>query len=212
MKRNKPPTFKTRANSASAAFGSGIVQSVQVVTMQSMLCDSMDKFCPSNPANSTGKYAAAIAFSVLIPLITEILFVWKASLSLMVGRSKMNVTTDEILIQKLIDNWAKAVRAKDYDSILAHHSADMVMFDVPPPRESKGLEAYRKTWDLFFSASPEPIAFDIQRMDIVAGADVAFVAALMQCAEKGPNGKRTKTGVSSDRWSAKNRWPMDDSA
>ena len=104
----------------------------------------------------------------------------------------MNVTTDELLIRKLIDNWAKAVRAKDYDSILAHHSANMVMFDVPPPLESKGLEAYRKTWDLFFSASPEPIAFDIQRMDIIAGADVAFVAALMQCAEKGLNGERTK--------------------
>jgi ketosteroid isomerase-like protein len=26
------------------------------------------------------------------------------------------------------------------------------MFDVPPPLQSKGLEAYRRTWDVFFSA------------------------------------------------------------
>ena len=43
---------------------------------------------------------------------------------------------------------------------------------------------------MFYSAQAEPIAFDIQRMDVVAGADVAFVTALMQCAEKGQNGER----------------------
>jgi ketosteroid isomerase-like protein len=61
------------------------------------------------------------------------------------------------------------------------------MFDVPPPFESKGIDAYRKTWDLFYAAQPEPIAFDIQRMDVVAGVDVAFVIALMRCAEKERN-------------------------
>jgi ketosteroid isomerase-like protein len=66
------------------------------------------------------------------------------------------------------------------------------MFDVPLPFESKGIKAYRKTWDLFFSMQPGPIAFNIQRMDIVAGADVAFAAALMQCQEEGKNGELTK--------------------
>ena len=104
----------------------------------------------------------------------------------------MRLTTDEILIHELIENWAKAVRATDFSGILANHSTDMLMFDVPPPMESKGIEAYRKTWVLFFCASPEPIAFDIESMDIVAGVDVAFVTALMQCAEKGKNGERIR--------------------
>jgi uncharacterized protein (TIGR02246 family) len=96
-----------------------------------------------------------------------------------------STTTDEAAIRELVVGWTRAVRAKDVDAILAHHSADMLMFDVPPPFESKGIDAYRKTWDLFYSAQPEPIAFDIQRMDVVAGVDVAFVIALMRCAEKG---------------------------
>jgi len=99
---------------------------------------------------------------------------------------------DVVVIRELIDNWAKAVRAKDFAGILAHHSQDMLMFDVPPPLESKGIEAYRKTWDLFFSAQPEPIAFDIQQMNIVAGAEVAFVTALMQCAEIEKSRERIK--------------------
>ena len=101
-----------------------------------------------------------------------------------------NTTTDEAMIRELVEDWARAVRARDFDGILAHHSAEMLMFDVPPPLESKGIDGYRETWDLFYSAQPDPIAFDIQRMDIVAGADVAFVAALMRCAEKGDHGER----------------------
>ena len=100
--------------------------------------------------------------------------------------------TDEAAIRSLVENWARAVRAKDFAGILAHHSADMLMFDVPPPMECKGIEAYRETWDLFYSAQPVPIAFDIQRMDVVAGSDVAFVAALMQCAEQAKDGRRIK--------------------
>ncbi|HEX4342293.1 MAG TPA: nuclear transport factor 2 family protein [Verrucomicrobiae bacterium] len=100
--------------------------------------------------------------------------------------------TEEAEVRELIERWAKAVRDKNIDGILAHHSAEMVMFDVPPPFESVGIAAYRETWDLFYSSQPEPIAFDIQRREVVAGSEVAFAFAHMQCAEEGENGKRTK--------------------
>jgi len=63
------------------------------------------------------------------------------------------------------------------------------MFDVPPPFESRGIEEYKKTWDLFFSSQREPIKFNIQHMDIVAGSDVAFVSAVMQCEETDETGE-----------------------
>lgn len=66
------------------------------------------------------------------------------------------------------------------------------MFDVPPPMESRGVAAYRETWKLFYTSQPEPVAFDIQHMEIVAGSDVAFATALMQCAELGARGERLK--------------------
>ena len=99
-------------------------------------------------------------------------------------------TTDEAAIGELVESWARAVRAKDLDGILANHSTDMLMFDVPPPLQSKGIEAYKKTWDLFFSWSDDPVVFDIKDMDIIAGTDVAFVAALMRCAGTEKNGER----------------------
>lgn len=103
-----------------------------------------------------------------------------------------NGMTEEAAIRELVENWARAVRAKDFDGILANHSADMLMFDVPPPVASKGIEAYRKTWDLFFSWSDDPVIFDIKEMNITAGNDVAFVAALMRCAGTEKTGERLK--------------------
>jgi uncharacterized protein (TIGR02246 family) len=101
-----------------------------------------------------------------------------------------NRTTDEAAIRDLVENWARAVRTKNLDGILANHSPDMLMFDVPPPIQSKGIEAYRKTWDLFFSWSQDSEAFDISEMNITAGNDVAFVTALMRCVGTEANGDK----------------------
>ena len=93
-------------------------------------------------------------------------------------------TNDETAIHDLIQSWAKAVRDKNIDGILANHSDDILMFDVPPPLQSKGIDAYKKTWDLFFDWSPDEPVFDIQEINISAGDQVAFVTALMRCAGK----------------------------
>ena len=99
-------------------------------------------------------------------------------------------TKDEAAIRELVESWAKAVRAKNLNGILANHSADVLMFDVPPPLQSSGIEAYKKTWELFFSWSQDSGVFDITEMNIAAGDDVAFVTALMRCAGTEKNVER----------------------
>lgn len=98
-------------------------------------------------------------------------------------------TKDAVAIRNLLEDWASAVRKKDLVGILHNHSPSILMFDVPPPLQSKGIEAYTKTWDLFFSWAHDPVVFDIREMDITAGDDVAFVAALMRCAGTEANGE-----------------------
>ena len=100
-------------------------------------------------------------------------------------------SADEADIRTLLERWAKAVRARDYPAILAGHAPEMRMFDVPPPFESRGLEEYRRTWDLFFSTSEDPVVFDFDEMEITAGRDVAFVIARMHC-EPTEAGKRAR--------------------
>jgi ketosteroid isomerase-like protein len=66
----------------------------------------------------------------------------------------MSMTTEqqasESAIRALIERWAAAVHAGDLDGVLADHSEDIQMFDVPPPNEVRGIEAYRDTWPPFF--------------------------------------------------------------
>jgi uncharacterized protein (TIGR02246 family) len=101
-----------------------------------------------------------------------------------------NPSTNEAAIRTLLENWASAVRARDFKGILANHSRDMLMFDLPGPLQSKGIEAYRKTWDAFYAWSDDPVVFAFSEINITAGDDVAFVAALMRCSGTEKNGER----------------------
>jgi uncharacterized protein (TIGR02246 family) len=93
--------------------------------------------------------------------------------------------TDQAEIRQLLAGWSAAVRCKDYDGIVKNHSPAMLMFDVPPPFQSQGIDAYRKTWELFFGWMDGPPKFELADVRITAGADVAFVTARGQCF--GPN-------------------------
>jgi ketosteroid isomerase-like protein len=98
--------------------------------------------------------------------------------------------TNESAVRGLLERWAAAVRAKNMSEILASHSPAFLMFDVPPPFESRGLAAYEDTWRLFYS-SQQPVAFDIKWLEVVAGDDVAFAFAHMQCVEPTERVQRT---------------------
>jgi len=56
------------------------------------------------------------------------------------------------------------------------------MFDVPPPeRGVRGIGAYRDTWPGFFQWQASGAVFEIESLEVSAGADVAFAFALLRC-------------------------------
>jgi hypothetical protein len=70
----------------------------------------------------------------------------------------------------------------------------MVMFDLPPPLQCKGIEAYELTWDLLFHYHKPGTAFDIQELAVTAGQDVAFAVAIMRCGPKSSSNPADKDG------------------
>jgi uncharacterized protein (TIGR02246 family) len=89
---------------------------------------------------------------------------------------------DEEQIRTLIENWAEAVHAGDMSAVLADHSDDIVMFDVPPPYDGiRGIDAYRETWPPFFEWQARGASFEIVSLDVTAGDDVAYAHALLRC-------------------------------
>ncbi|WP_069161075.1 YybH family protein [Nocardia altamirensis] len=92
------------------------------------------------------------------------------------------MSDDEKKIRVLIERWAAAVHAGDLDAVLADHSDDIVMFDVPRPDEGlRGIDAYRAAWPAFFEWQAQGATFEIVSLDVTAGTDVAFAHALLLC-------------------------------
>jgi len=94
----------------------------------------------------------------------------------------MHDFTDEQQIRALIERWSQAVRDENRAAIRADHDPNVLMFDVPPPIQSQGIEAYMSTWDLFFPCQDKPVKFNFTDVRITCGPDVAFATAIGHCA------------------------------
>jgi ketosteroid isomerase-like protein len=77
--------------------------------------------------------------------------------------------TADAEIKALIEAWADAVRRHDVPAKLAHHDDDIIMFDVPPPLQSRGLAEYKATWDLFFAYHRPGQASDVEELQTCVG-------------------------------------------
>lgn len=90
--------------------------------------------------------------------------------------------SDEQLIRDLIERGARAAHDGDLPAVLADHTPDIVMFDVPPPEQGvRGLDAYRETWPGFFDWQASGAVFELESLEITAGTDVACAFGLLRC-------------------------------
>jgi ketosteroid isomerase-like protein len=103
---------------------------------------------------------------------------------------RLQSTPDQLAISDLIERWSKGVRDQDRAAIRQDHDADILMFDVPPPFQSRGIDEYMATWDTFFSFAEKPVRFDFTNIEITAGVEVAFATAVGHCVTIGRDGRR----------------------
>jgi ketosteroid isomerase-like protein len=96
-------------------------------------------------------------------------------------------------VRQMLKAWLMAVRAKDIAGITADHAPDMVMFDVPPPAQVRGLDGYRRTWDDFFPWFAG--IFDLSDLTVTAGEDVAFCHGLVRCGGTETDGRKVELQV-----------------
>ena len=74
--------------------------------------------------------------------------------------------------------------------IRADHDPEMLMFDVPPPFLSRGLDAYMETWQIFYANIARPVVFNFEDVKVTAGAGVAFATATGRCVYINRQGQR----------------------
>lgn len=93
-----------------------------------------------------------------------------------------STTKDHAEVRRVIGDWHRAIVRGDLEGVVAAHTDDIVMFDVPPPeRGVRGLVHYEATWPSFFEWLLSGASFEIDELEVVVGDDVAFAWALLRC-------------------------------
>src|SRR5438105_5723879 len=83
---------------------------------------------------------------------------------------------DEAAIRALEDRFAAAFNAGDVDAMMKNYVRDesLVVFDVVPPRQHIGADAYRKAWLGFFATFRRTPKIAITDLGIVVDGNLGF--------------------------------------
>ena len=112
-----------------------------------------------------------------------------AFLSIPKARTAAN---NEAEIRKILDQWAKAFHAKDLNGIMAIYEPGdaLVSYDIVPPLQYSGYEAYKKDYQEFLDQFQGPVDIEYRDLKIVAGDTVAFSRGLERMTGTMKNGQK----------------------
>ena len=108
--------------------------------------------------------------------------------------TKENITKNESAIRDLIDGFVKAIRAKDINGVMSVFAPEVVSFDLGPPLQHGGGDAFIKRWQELFDSYQNSIDYEVRDLNITAGDDLAFSHSLNHISGT------MKTGRKSDLW------------
>jgi uncharacterized protein (TIGR02246 family) len=103
----------------------------------------------------------------------------------------------EAEIRQLLDRWAKAFHARDLNGIMSIYEpgAALVSYDIVPPLQFIGSEAYKKDYQEFLDQFQGPIDIEYRDLQIIAGDSVAFSRGLERMTGTLKNGQKFDTWV-----------------
>ena len=112
------------------------------------------------------------------------------------GQASANVVSNEAQIRMLLNAWAKAFHDRDIKAIMAMYKPgpEMVAFDVVPPLQYVGYDAYKKDYENFLAQYKGPITIEYREMHVVASDTVAYAYGLERMSGTLVNGQK------SDMW------------
>ena len=89
-----------------------------------------------------------------------------------------NKKNDEAAIQKLLADGTRSLHDKNIEGVMSLYAPEVVSFDIVPPLQYRGADAFRKRWEEVFSSFQGPIGYEIHDLDITVGDDIAFTHSL----------------------------------
>ena len=101
--------------------------------------------------------------------------------------------SNEAEIKALYDRWAQALQARDIDGMMSVYAPGdaLVAYDIVPPLQYKGKDAYRKDYLDFLAHYDGPMHVEYRDMGILSSGDVGVIHALERLSGKLTNGQQS---------------------
>jgi ketosteroid isomerase-like protein len=104
-----------------------------------------------------------------------------------------NRTQDEAEIRRILEDWGKALHAKDAEALLAHSAPDLLSFDLAPPLATRGpdlagTKAWLATWE-------GPIEHEVRDLHIDVSDGLAVSTSLNRMRGTKTDGERVDLWV-----------------
>ena len=109
--------------------------------------------------------------------------------------TQQSTASDEAQLRQLIEQWTQALYAKDLNTLMSCYAPDILTFDILPPLQYQGVDAYRKNFEAWFAAVHGPIEYETRDLRIVTGDEVAFCHSLNRVRSTRTTGEHTETWV-----------------
>lgn len=85
---------------------------------------------------------------------------------------------NEASLRQRFEKLAQAIRDKNIDDLMVDFSPDVVAYDLMPPLELCGADAYRKSFERWFALFEGPINYEMQGLRISLSESHAFCHCL----------------------------------
>jgi uncharacterized protein (TIGR02246 family) len=104
---------------------------------------------------------------------------------------------DKAAIEALYNRFNDAFNKKNIAGIMSVYAPDVFVFDVIPPRQYVGWDAYRKDWEDTLASMPGPVTSSVDDLDITVVGSVAYTHYVDDGTMVDANGKSTHLVVRS---------------
>jgi uncharacterized protein (TIGR02246 family) len=104
---------------------------------------------------------------------------------------------DKAAITVVEQHVMEGFKAKDVDKIMSCYVPDesLFVFDVVPPREYVGANAYRKDWEELFAQFPGPVEADMSELKVFVQGTMGYAHLIIHSVLTDKDGKKVTADV-----------------
>jgi ketosteroid isomerase-like protein len=103
-------------------------------------------------------------------------------------RERPQPLNEETRIRKLLDQYARAFRERDLETMMKLYSSDVVAFDMMPPLKYDGVSSYREAWQKGLEMMGKVDEYETRDLKIAIDGSVAFSHCLNRVSSTGEKG------------------------